>query len=134
MDSSDIRLLIPKDKHDIENAQRAIEIGYPAVEPILPELLEWLQDLNWPVARVLAPFLSSVGKPLVPYICEIFKTDDDMWKYWIITTILEESVELANAFRNEIERIAYSPTDNEKDERLNDTALDLLKKYGWQKS
>jgi hypothetical protein len=129
-----LRLLIPQDKHDIERAEAAIKVGYPTVEAILPELLEWLQDMNWPVAQVLAPFLASIGSPLIPHIQQIFKSDDEIWKYWIMQRILSESPELGAAFRAEIERIAYSPTKTEAEEELNETAHNLLKEYGWQKS
>jgi hypothetical protein len=50
---------IPKNKGVLAAAQAAIDIGYPGVAPILPQLLEWLQDYNWPVAHMLAPFLAS---------------------------------------------------------------------------
>lgn len=129
---NDIRAFIPRDKHDIERAKAAIKIGYPAVAPILPELLEWLQDMNWTVAQFLAPFLATIGSPLIPHIHHIFNTDDEIWKYWIINSVISESPELATAFRVEIERIAHSPTEREKAEELNETARDLLKEYGWQ--
>src|SRR4051794_23281462 len=63
----DVQHLIPQNKFDLKRAQAAVEVGYPAVAPILPELLEWLQDYNWPVAHILAPFLASIGEPLVPH-------------------------------------------------------------------
>ena len=60
--------LIPKSKSDLETANRAVAAGYPAVKPVLGELVEWLKDYNWPVAHVLAPFLAKIGIPLVPHI------------------------------------------------------------------
>jgi hypothetical protein len=36
----------------------------PLLGPTLAELLAWLQDINWPVAGVLAPFLAAIGPPL----------------------------------------------------------------------
>ena len=44
-----LRALIPRNKHDLRRARVLVALGYPAVAPVLPELLEWLQDLNWPV-------------------------------------------------------------------------------------
>lgn len=132
IEQNDIEAFIPRDKHDIERAEAAIRIGYPAVAPILPELLEWLQDMNWPVAQVLAPFLASIGSPIIPHIHQIFNTDDEIWKYWIISRIMSESQEVATAFRADIERIAYSPTERELEEELNESAHNLLKQYSWQ--
>ncbi len=38
--------LLPRDKHDVAAVERLAALGYPTVEPVLPELLEWIQDIN----------------------------------------------------------------------------------------
>jgi hypothetical protein len=118
---------------DIERAEAAVAAGYPAVEPILFELLEWLQDLNWPVAQVIAPFLATIGSPLVSPIRRILQTDDEIWKRWILTEIVEKSAELASAFRDELARLADSPTETEIEAELDDDARYILEKYGYRK-
>ena len=133
IEQDDIKSLVPRTKMDVERAEAAVAAGYPVVAPILPELLEWLQDRNWLVAQILAPFLASIGSPLIPHIRYILGTDDEIWKYWILGEILGESREVAEAFRKEIERIAYSPNDSEKREELDEAAESVLEKYGWQK-
>jgi hypothetical protein len=104
--------LVPKHKGDIATARRAIEAGFPAVEPILYELLEWLQDCNWPVAHELLPFLRTIGQPLAPHIRRIFATDDHVWQYWICA-LFWDSPELYAIFREDIGRIARTPTADE---------------------
>ena len=131
---NDIQALIPRHKSDLERARAAIQAGYPAVTPILPQLLEWLQDYNWPVAHVLAPFLASIGNPLIPHIESIFHSNDEIWKYWIISAIMGNSRELAISFRDELERLALSPTKNEAAEELDDVARAVLDKFGWRRS
>jgi hypothetical protein len=123
---------VPRDKHDHESANRAIAAGYPAVQPFLWHLLEWIQDTNWPVAETLAPFLASIGMPLVPHIKKIFETDDEMWKYAIMREIFLKSPEVAEEFRDELKRIAYNPTESEITEEIPEGALDVLEHYGWQ--
>jgi hypothetical protein len=83
-----LRNLIPTSKVDIERAAAAVEAGYPEVAPILGELIGWLQDYNWPVAHVLAPFLASIGAPLVPHVWHVLLTDDGVWKYWVIGMLI----------------------------------------------
>jgi hypothetical protein len=131
---NETQALIPRHKSDLDRAQAAIQAGYPAVIPILPQLLEWLQDYNWPVARVLAPFLASIGNPLVPYIESILRSEDEIWKYWIISAIIRNSRELAESFRDELERLVLLPTKNEMTEELNDIAREVLDKFGWRSS
>ena len=131
---NDVKALIPRSKMDVERAEAAVAAGYPAVAPILSELLEWLQDMNWLVAKVLAPFLASIGSPIIPYIRHILRTDDEIWKYWIMVYIISESREVAEAFRADIERFAYSPTENQILEGLDEEARSLLKEHGWHKA
>ena len=113
---NDIQSLVPQHKSDITRAQAVVQAGYPAVAPVLSQLLEWLQGCNWPVARGLAPFLASIGNPLAPHIKSILRSNDEIWKYWIISVIISNSSELATSFRSELERLALSPTDHEKSE------------------
>ncbi|HQU94366.1 MAG TPA: DUF5071 domain-containing protein [Pyrinomonadaceae bacterium] len=124
---------VPRDKHDHESANRAISAGYPAVEPYLWHLLEWIQDMNWPVAREIGEFLASIGKPLVPHIKKVFETDDQIWKYSIMQAIFAESPEVAQEFRDELTRIAYDPTESEITEELPEEALAVLNHYGWDR-
>ena len=129
----DIRSLIPQHKSDHERAQAACLAGYPAVSPILPELLEWFQDSNWPVAHTLSPLLVSIGSPLIPHVQRILDTNDWTWKYWMIAIIMRRSREVAEAFREELERLAYSPTEREAQEELDEVAQDILEEHGWHK-
>ena len=109
--------LIPSSKFDIASAERAVAAGWPAVEPVALDLLEWLQDYNWPVSRVLAPFLARVGAPLVPYLRPILAGDDAIWKYWVIIAVLADSPpEVVEALRPELQRIVEDPTAREVEE------------------
>lgn len=117
--------LVPKHKTDIETVRLAVSAGYPAVEPVLYDLLEWLQDCNWPVAHELFDFLASIGAPLAPHIRRVFSTDDYVWQYWIIG-LFRQSPELYSIFRTDIHRIASSPTTAEKEEELDERCADLI--------
>ena len=125
---NDIRTLIPQNKFDTDRAEQAVAAGYPAVELILPELLKWIQDSNWPVARVLAPFLGSIGTPLIPHIQKILATDDNIWKYWTLTYLVQDSPDVAAALREDLQRYADSPTDEERAEGLDELARTILQR------
>ena len=122
----DIQSLVPSNKLDLETAKMAIAAGFPRVEPILPALLEWLQDLNWPVARVLAPFLASIGEPMIPHLERIFSTDDYIWQYWIIECLIARNQVLRRHFTPRLIRLANSPSVTEKLEELDLVAKDAL--------
>ncbi len=127
----DVKTLIPQEKRDMTKAKAAIAAGYPVVAPILRDLLIWLQDINWPVARVLAPFLASIGAPLAPFIQDILNTEDQIWKYWVILVVLGESRELAEALRANLRRLARTPNEAEAMASLDEVASSVLAKFGW---
>ncbi len=91
MTREELMSLVPRTKYDTECVQALADLGYPAIEPILPELLEWIQDMNWLVALVLAPFLASISLPLAPRLRLIMTGDDNLWKNWILRDVIGRS-------------------------------------------
>jgi hypothetical protein len=129
----DPRDLVPRDKGDIERAEAAVRAGYPFVEPILGDLLEWLQDLNWPVAGVLVPFLESLGPvaPLLDRVRAVLAGDDDVWKYWVLGSVVGSwDAEGILRLRPELERMASQPTAGEIAEEVTERARELLATVG----
>ncbi len=118
--------LLPQDKADIARAEAIVALGYPAVKPILPDLVGWLLDYNWPVARVLGPFLGTIGLPLLPHARHVLGTNDDVWKYWVLSLLVKPSIPLAAALKEELERLANVPTAGEIAEELDLEAREIL--------
>lgn len=89
-------LIQPGDKSCWENAAFVIRnIGFPRVNPVLPEILCWLQDMNWPGASVIFDFLKSIDKPiLVPYIETALKKASDEEDYVWIASMKELLAEI----------------------------------------
>lgn len=119
--------LVPSSKFDLDAAERAVARGWPGVEPVLPQLLEWLQDYNWPVARVLAPFIARIGDPVVPYLRPILDGGDLIWKHWIIAVVLADApLSVVDQFRPDLERLVEDPTPRETEEDLPEVAKPVL--------
>ena len=124
-----VKKLLPQNKSDIERASAIVSCGDPAVEMVLPELVEWLRDYNWPVAHVLSPFLANIGLPIVPAIHYVLQTDDDIGKYWVLLCIIDKSsIDVAESLRHELTRIATQPTKGELLEKVNVIAQEILEK------
>jgi hypothetical protein len=118
-DSPMLSLPLPTHKADVVAAEQLVAAGMPAVEPMLGPLLEWFQDYNWPVAQVLAPLFEGMGSEAVPHIQCVLGSDDEVWKYWLVTVILPRlSPAAQRALRPELERIAQRPTDGERREEV----------------
>jgi len=123
----DPRSLLPQHKFDLEHARAVVAYGYPGVDTILPELLSWLQDMNWPVAGILLPFLSALGEPLVPHIKYILSTNDGIWKYWILSQIVRDwPVALIVQLQSELRRLATQPTTGDQAEEVDQIAQEIL--------
>ncbi|SRR6266480_1966528 len=122
----ELSALVPRHKSDLENAHSAVALGWPAVEPIVSQLLQWLQDINWPVAHVLAPFFAEVGAALAPHIRRVLETEDDVWKYYVIQAVVAHSPGLARALEAELKRVALRPTPSERKEEVDMVAQEAL--------
>lgn len=86
-------LLQPFSKAHWDGAAKVIiNLGYPRVKSILPGLLIWIQDLNWPGAGQISVFLKEVGDPIIPYIKDVLKqhSDDEGWIEWIFELIVDQ--------------------------------------------
>lgn len=118
--------LLPRDKHDTDTAAALVALGWEQVECVAPQMLEWMQDSNWPVAAVLRPFLAAQGARLAPHVKPIFATADDVWKYFILAGIVRQSPELASALGAELARMAGSPTAGERLEGVAAQAQEIL--------
>jgi hypothetical protein len=70
----------PRDKHDFASLER-IEASQPeAWAHLVPELLTWLQDPNWPISCRVREVLLLNPTALVEPIRTIWKGDDEGWQ------------------------------------------------------
>lgn len=69
----DLKELIPKNKGDIARAEQLKNYSYEQIKTIVPELLIWIQDMNWPVAKAVSEFLQSISEFLTEDIFKNFK-------------------------------------------------------------
>lgn len=63
--TGDVRHLRPLDPGDAAVVPLLVDAGFPAIAPILDELIEWTANPSWPVAAPLADFLATIGDPIV---------------------------------------------------------------------
>jgi hypothetical protein len=123
----DLRSCITQDKFDFAAIDRANQIGFPAINPILLDLLEWLQDANWPIAPDTAALLSRAGFEILPHIRAILKADDGSWKLLTIELVVANLASgIQSELRNEVIRLANHPTQNDRLEGIDVAAWAIL--------
>jgi hypothetical protein len=118
--------LLPTSKMATTQAEHLVSLGYPQVEPVMPQILQWLQDPNWPVAQVFRPFAASIGAPIGGHIRSILLSNDGCWKHSVLSGVVAESPGLAAFLRPELERMVRSPTIDEVREEVASLAAEIL--------
>lgn len=118
---------IPKNKYDFKAIERARLVGFPALNPVIPELLAWLRDMNWPVAKPVSELLSVSGAEIVPHIRAILLSDDAIWKFWILTELCPNlSPATLEELGPDVARLARNPTPADTIEGADDAAKVIL--------
>ena len=121
--------LIPKDKGDYKTARNLKNYTIVELKSIVPKLLEWTQDLHWPISGIVAEYLVDNFSEIEDEIYPILITNDDIWK-WNVINIFK------NLIRNEkiitvIKRIAENPTEMEKCEELDLLCKEIVEIRKW---
>lgn len=124
--------LIPKDKFDLDAAKRLSLATPEQVSAVATPLLEWIADMNWPVALEIIHVLPKFHKELLPSIEPILlnRENDIIWKYWIISQLLiqfpkESLLTLLPIIQEYADLIPH----NENEEDLKEVSLDFLAWY-----
>ena len=121
---------IPAHKYDTTAVENAAALGFPAINTILADLLEWVQDGNWPIAQGLFDLLALAGPDIVPHIEAIFDGDDEEWKYFVIHGLVKNlTPDVAGVLRPSVLRMAHHPTDGEKVAGVDEAARDVLAEW-----
>ena len=127
-----VKDLVPKDKHDISNINKLYNLSDEEMKLIVYDLLEWIQDYNWPVAQELIPLLKEREDIIFPYMSDILRGDDFMWKYWIMDLIIPDfSIEHKNALKNDILVLINDHDIDEDTESIREIAKECYKNCGF---
>ena len=86
----ELRKLLPVNKDDVAAIETITAHGYPAVQPILLDLLKWIRDESWPVAKPACECLVTFGPRLAPQVREVLGSRDDSLKAAVLRRIVNE--------------------------------------------
>lgn len=125
--SEDLLIYLPLKKYDPEIIKLLQEISKDKLIPLLPFLLSWIQDSNWPISKDITPILTTYQKDIIPEIKWILEGNDDIWKYNCISLVLMElPKEFIEPLIPILKKIAYNPTKGEIAEDTSKIAKELL--------
>ena len=119
--------IIPNDKYDLDACKRLKTATDKEVFAELNELLEWTQDINWPVAIEVVNRLKLLGIELADPLNKILIGKDDPWKYYLIIHLIPHvKKEVFLLLQSEIKRIVLKPTNSEIEEEVHLEAKELF--------
>jgi|GEM_PF-1202582 len=103
---TELEHLLPQHKQDNSNIDRLKNLHDEEIRPLIPELLSWLADCNWPVASDVLGVLKSRESLVFPHIAGILTGSDVEWKCWIMQLLIPSfSPEHKEELRGEIEKL-----------------------------
>lgn len=120
---------VPKSKSDMSHINDLKKLSDEEIKPILLPLLEWIQDINWPISYDVLQILAKHQKVVSPLVIGILDSEnkDDIWKYWIIHDLLPLfSYDNLLPIIPSLKRIVLSPTRGELTEEVDMSAKKLL--------
>lgn len=125
----DVKKLLPKNKHDDSNIDKLYNLTDDEIKPIIYDLLEWLQDYNWPIAQQIEKVLILRENLVFPYISSILNGNDVMWKYWIMLYLIPNfSEEHKQSLKYEILKFINDSKTDEDTEDLREAAIECYEK------
>ncbi|MCR5249964.1 MAG: DUF5071 domain-containing protein [Lachnospiraceae bacterium] len=126
-----VKELLPKDKFDLSSVDILKAMPDERTDELVPELLAWIQDMNWPVAPHMVEVLGKHHKTVEKYLPDLLKPEqkDAEWKRNIIQYLLHEWSSLPSDDRiiTELVRIADHPAEEERNELVDTVAGKYLK-------
>jgi len=119
---------LPRNKHDFERVELLKNLNRNKLIPLLPKLLEWIQDMNWPIANDISELLLAYPTELIPLIKNVLASEDDVWKYWCLEILVKRmSKSFRIEFKDDLIKLAEQPTAAEKLEELDTIAIEILR-------
>ena len=122
--------IIPKDKEDVNFIKNLERSDFNDIRKLIPDLLEWVKDGNWPQADLISQYLSPFINEFPDEIIFILKGKDEMWKYWVLKLlILDSEYKPMDRILFQIREIFLNPTKDDKEAEVDVIADEVLKKF-----
>jgi hypothetical protein len=87
MTRKELLQIMPKNKADLEAANRIIELGYPVIEPVHKDMVYSMRVAESPVADAFAAYFAKAGESAVQDIAEGLKREDCWLRHRLFTIV-----------------------------------------------
>lgn len=122
--------ILPKNKEDIDFISNLKQKKIQDIKNLIPELLEWTQDGNWPQARLIIDYFSPHINEIESEIIKILNGEDPTWKYWILSALIYNSqTKPSDKMLTIIYNLSQNPSLQDKDENIDSIAYKVIEKW-----
>lgn len=110
--------LLPRDGTDLDAAKEFIALGYPMVDPALPEIMRFLRLADSSVADAFAEFVAGIGEAALPAIAKALGRENCWLRHRVFCKILPRWPDASlGKLRNVLTLIATQPDAYDNDVR-----------------
>ena len=110
--------MLPASGDDLAAAMRIVEMGYPAVGPVMRDMVRWMRVAESPVADAFAAFFGRLGEPAVDVIAEGLLRENSELRHRIFCQVLPEwPPEVIGQLTNTLTMVATQPDAHDNDVR-----------------
>src|SRR5690606_38171691 len=123
----DLKNLLPSNKFDVEQAKKLKDLDRSQVLLLLPDLIGYTKDINWPVAPIVVETLLMLPTEIIPSIQAVLAEDDDNWKWFLLNYLVSKlPLDSKFHFKGYLIRVAETPTESEMAEELDYLSKSIL--------
>ena len=118
MTRKELMRMLPATGDDLAAATRIVEMGYPAVGPVMRDMVRWMRVAESPVADAFAAFFGRLGEPAVAVIAEGLFRENACLRHRIFCQVLPEwPPEVIRQLTNTLTMVATQPDAYDNDIR-----------------
>ncbi|WP_455272812.1 DUF5071 domain-containing protein [Rhizobium herbae] len=120
---------LPEDKFDLDAVAQLEAAGFPAIAPLLDDLVAWVADGNWPVAGPVADLLVSTGDGAIPALRNVLQGRDAIHQYFALLLVVDRlPPDVATLLRGDLKQLVTSPSLDQIREEVSELADGILQK------
>ena len=122
---------LPEDKYDLDAVTQLEAAGFPATAPFLDDIVAWVADGNWPVARPVADLLVSTGAGAIPALRQVLQGSDAIHQYFALLMVVDRlPLDVAALLNGDLKQLVTSPSLDQVREGVLELADAILQKLG----
>lgn len=118
---------LPESKDDFASITVLQQLEFVQITALIPDLLIWIQDGNWPIYQSIKELLLPQQENLIEPLKEILNSNDSSWKYFLLNDFIPFlRTEVIQKLIEELSMLSNHPTFADQSEEVDLLAQKIL--------